>query len=253
MELGVGLVSAEPRDSVQEGNSTDAKAASCKESVPGSRVLWIIVSRKLQPITELPEKEFLRTWWEIVLCHYKLWKGGIYHRDISESNLMYYRNAQGVAVGVLNDYDLSSAKQVQQGSERTGTVPFMAIELLEQKDLEGHITHEYRHDAESLVWVLAWVALHYKGGARLPRKDRPLEVWQSLQAAECSEKKAAFVVRGRRKIVPPPSQQENWEVARRCLMELTAHYSAEHSEEFIMTVEEVFEKWLYNVVKDFLG
>jgi len=32
-------------------------------------------------------------------------------------------------VGVLNDYDLSSTKDIPIGRERTGTVPFMALDL----------------------------------------------------------------------------------------------------------------------------
>ncbi|KAH7920052.1 hypothetical protein BV22DRAFT_1074614 [Leucogyrophana mollusca] len=258
-ELGVGLVSekadrgAGPRDNVQVGNPPNAKAASHTESVPGSRVLWIIVFRKLRPITELPEKEFLRAWWEIVLCHYELWKEGIHHRDISESNLMYYRNAQGVAVGVLNDYDLSSTTEGRQGDERTGTIPFMSVELLRRPALDGHKTHEYYHDAESLIWVLAWVTLHYEHGTRRPRQHRPLEGLLSLQAVECSDKKTSFMVHGRNEVKPPPSQQGNWEVARGCLKVLATHYVEADGSPVVLAMEEAFEKWLFNLVKKSLG
>ena len=34
----------------------------------GSRVLYIIVYRKLRPITELSGDEFLRAWWHAVVC-----------------------------------------------------------------------------------------------------------------------------------------------------------------------------------------
>ncbi|KAH7903649.1 hypothetical protein BJ138DRAFT_984464, partial [Hygrophoropsis aurantiaca] len=88
--------------------------------------------------------------------HYALWKGELYHRDISENNLMYYRDKGNIAVGVLNDFDLSSTKQIRQGNERTGTIPFMAIQLLKQQSTSGHYRHLYRHDAESFMWVLAW-------------------------------------------------------------------------------------------------
>jgi hypothetical protein len=46
----------------------------------------------------------------------------------------------------------------------TGTVPFMAIELLTQEAIEGKVKHMYRHDAESFIWVLTWVCLHYRVG-----------------------------------------------------------------------------------------
>ncbi|KAH7918880.1 hypothetical protein BV22DRAFT_1134261 [Leucogyrophana mollusca] len=238
--------------------------------IEGSSVFRVVASYNLRPITELSGKVFLRVWWHIV----------------SERNLMYYRNAKGVAVGVLNDYDLASTNEGQQGNKRMGTIPFMAIELLDHEGFEGHITHQYRHDAESLVWVLAWVTLHYVHGTRLPRKDRPLEAWQSLQAPECGVKKSAFVLRGRLRIVPPPSQKRNWQVVMRSLKMLNAHYSQDgdkdHDEDeeeeededenenedqdedvdegsdenqdehehqlVVLTVEEVFRKWLHHEV-----
>jgi hypothetical protein len=58
----------------------------------------------------------------------------------------------GKRMGVLNDYDLSSLANVQgpQGNERTGTVPFMARELLTEEGQRGKVKHLYRHDLESL-------------------------------------------------------------------------------------------------------
>jgi len=46
--------------------------------------------------------------------------------------MMWYRK-DGVLMGVLNDYDLSSLEtsaQGPQGNERTGTIPFMAVDLV---------------------------------------------------------------------------------------------------------------------------
>src|ERR1700710_475849 len=59
--------------------------------------------------------------------HRILWKYGVRHRDISASNLMYYKTSNGLIIGVLNDYDLSSVRDTPTGTERTGTVPFMAM------------------------------------------------------------------------------------------------------------------------------
>jgi serine/threonine protein kinase len=58
--------------------------------------------------------------------HCALWEKGIDHRDISPSNLMFYRTASGIVIGVLNDYDLLSIRNIPCSHERTGTVPFMA-------------------------------------------------------------------------------------------------------------------------------
>ncbi|KAG2052904.1 hypothetical protein BDR06DRAFT_914512, partial [Suillus hirtellus] len=130
----------------------------------GSRVLYIIVFRKLIPITTLSGEEFLAAWWQVVKCHCALWKEGVLHRDVSPSNLMVYR-LRGQYIGVLNDYDLSSFnRDGPRGLERTGTVPFMAADLLTPDGVAGKVEHLYAHDAESLIWVLTWVCLRYKEG-----------------------------------------------------------------------------------------
>jgi hypothetical protein len=59
----------------------------------------------------------------------------VHHRDISVANLMYYR-LDGQVHGVLNDYDLSILPDNMRtlGTERTGTWPFMAVEMLLKLD-----------------------------------------------------------------------------------------------------------------------
>ncbi|KAG2351920.1 hypothetical protein BDR07DRAFT_1440809 [Suillus spraguei] len=186
----------------------------------GSRVLYITVFRKLVPITSLSGDEFLSAWWQIVLCHYTLWKHNVHHLDISPSNLMvYWWNGQWI--GVLNDYDLSSIERDgPSGKERTGTVPFVAIDLLAKDAILGKVTHLYRHDAESLVWVLVWVCLRYQGG-KLLRNGRLLDDWLKVDAPRCEEKKSAFIWRFRHGHAdlekPSPSHQSNWKIAVTCL------------------------------------
>ena len=74
--------------------------------------------------------------------------------------------------GVLVDYDLSSWKKDLEDNpsgtlqQRTGTPPYMAHELL----LETGTTHLYRHDVESLFYIMLLI------GARhtiTPAKDGP--------------------------------------------------------------------------------
>ncbi|KAF8119507.1 hypothetical protein EV363DRAFT_1145673, partial [Boletus edulis] len=126
----------------------------------GARVLYTIIFRKLRPITELSGRDFLHAWWETVKCHLALWKKQVYHRDISPSNLMY----QGKILGVLNDFDLASIQETATGTERTGTVPFMALALLREEALQGNVRHACQHDAESFIWVLIWISLRYDDG-----------------------------------------------------------------------------------------
>lgn len=66
--------------------------------------------------------------------------------------------------GVLNDFDLSTIMKPnarnpnRQGLERTGTLPFMAVELLSEKGFNGQIPRRYDHELESFAWVLVWVS-----------------------------------------------------------------------------------------------
>jgi hypothetical protein len=49
--------------------------------------------------------------------------------------MMWRKDKNGTLIGVLNDYDLSSLAIAQgpQGNECTGTVPFMALDLLSEQ------------------------------------------------------------------------------------------------------------------------
>ena len=77
------------------------------------------------------------------------------------------KNAQGEeeekVYGVLTDYDLSSwtadlANDYTRASQqRTGTPPYMAHELL----LGASDTHLYRHDVESLIYVILLVCARH--------------------------------------------------------------------------------------------
>jgi len=59
-----------------------------------------------------------------------LWPLGIQHRDITPSNMMYKR-IHGTNQGYLIDLDLASlVDHDSQNLDRTGTIPFMALELL---------------------------------------------------------------------------------------------------------------------------
>ncbi|KAH7903117.1 hypothetical protein BJ138DRAFT_1120710 [Hygrophoropsis aurantiaca] len=205
----------------------DVETLGISDPQKGSRVLYLLDFRKLRPITELTTEltglNFLSVWWQCVLCHRSLWQIGIHHRDVSSGNLMYYKNPQGDLKGVLNDYDLASlADQIgPKGNERTGTIPFMALELLTWEALEGRVTHLYRHDVESFVWVLAWVSLRYKDGHLRPNAPRPLDAWAKRDAIECYEKKSGFLSHGQfLKFIPKTSYQYSWNVAKKGLLDL---------------------------------
>ncbi|KAG2346907.1 hypothetical protein BDR05DRAFT_997282 [Suillus weaverae] len=177
-------------------NPTSAirEALGVPEPTKGSRVLYILVFRKLKPITELHGTEFFEVWRQCILCHITLWKEGVYHRDVSPGNMMWYWK-DGKWIGVLNDYDLSSLADDlgPRGNERTGTVPFMALDLLTEAGQRGELKHLYRYDLESFMWVFIWICLRYRQGVLLPKGSRPLDEWATSNAVACRGKKLAFL------------------------------------------------------------
>jgi hypothetical protein len=83
------------------------------------------------------------------------------------------RKEDGNVYAVLNDLDLAVSVDVKSKSSkhRTGTTPFMAIDLLGR-----HPTiHMYRHDLESLFYVLVWITSRFHDGKEIA--DPPLQDW----------------------------------------------------------------------------
>ncbi|SJL06587.1 uncharacterized protein ARMOST_09929 [Armillaria ostoyae] len=136
-------------------------------SAERSRTLLWMVCHKLDRIEEfykLPEEDkapaFWKAFWELIRCHYLLWRIGIAHGDISVGNLMY--NAV-TKKAILNDFDLAAVMKPgdispqKKGFERTGTRPFMALELLRKAN--GEVRRRYWHDLESFAWCLLWCVM----------------------------------------------------------------------------------------------
>lgn len=91
------------------------------------------------------------------------------HCDVSNTNIMWDEKANGQAHFVLHGFDLA-IRLNQDGTpameatakHRTGALPFMAIELLEDMwrnpDSPG-VMHELHHDYASLYWVATWCTM----------------------------------------------------------------------------------------------
>ncbi|EEB92813.1 hypothetical protein MPER_08623 [Moniliophthora perniciosa FA553] len=129
-------------------------------STDSGRVQIWMVSAILKPARMLAPEAFWVALWEAIRCHYLLWCIGIAHCDISLGNIMYNASTKRC---ILNDYDLASLMDPgtevpdRKGYERTGTRPFMAVELLQPEGAAGPTQRRYRHDLESFCWVLLWV------------------------------------------------------------------------------------------------
>lgn len=117
--------------------------------------------------------EIVATLYDAIKVHESLFiKAKILHRDISENNIIIAepKKADGFK-GMLIDLDL--AKEVGQGPSgarhRTGTMEFMAIEVLQG------ISHTYRHDLEAFFYVLIWLCARRGWALSAHKKNQPRE------------------------------------------------------------------------------
>ncbi|EPT02668.1 hypothetical protein FOMPIDRAFT_1105917, partial [Fomitopsis schrenkii] len=132
---------------------------------------------------------------DAIKAHKRAYEAGILHRDISRGNVMLRRKADGSVGGFLHDFDYASnwkrfladmqsdtslaawhaytleeykkdmakrnekkKNKTEEQKQRTGTIYFMAVEIL---DKTFRITHEARHDLESFYWLLVWIVLRH--------------------------------------------------------------------------------------------
>ncbi|OTA60266.1 hypothetical protein K449DRAFT_396212 [Hypoxylon sp. EC38] len=125
--------------------------------------------------------ELLQAIRDAIKAHQSLYKTGrILHRDISSNNIIITKpdTADGFK-GMLIDLDLAKVKDTGPSGTRhqTGTVQFMAVEVLRKVD------HTYRHDLESFFYVLIWMCARQswnKGftGVKGAPRNCPLRRWE---------------------------------------------------------------------------
>jgi hypothetical protein len=107
---------------------------------------------------------------------------------------MYKRRGDGTIVGVLIDFDLAVLDGSQStNTERTGTMVFMALDILASITADTYQLHLYRHDAESFLWVAIWVCGTYSGGNE--RQDALFKYWAQGDAQDCHDRKLGFLHR----------------------------------------------------------
>lgn len=93
-----------------------------------------------------------------ILGHKLLWRVGIAHGDVSFFNIMLSIDRKRA---ILIDFDLAAVMKPgatspsQSGFERTGTMPFMAIDVLTSWDGPGPL-RVYPHDLEAIIWCIVW-------------------------------------------------------------------------------------------------
>ena len=175
------------------------------------RVLRVIVQEELFPITDCyTAPELAQAFREIFHCNslvnlicvcltfvlcfvagyqWLVEHPRILHRDISLNNLML-RRKNGKTYGILNDFDLAvfEGQERSLSKQRTGTRPYMAIDLLEKKAPK----HRYRHDLESMVYVFLWITSGYEDGEEI--ENAPLKGWFDLGDEAMAKEKTFFIV-----------------------------------------------------------
>ncbi|KAJ3904165.1 hypothetical protein F5879DRAFT_922469 [Lentinula edodes] len=134
------------------------------------RVVRGIIMEELHPLSSLEtERECAQLFYDIVQCHHWAWKyPQILHRDISTGNIMVHA-MNGRKYGVLNDWDLASwfntQNEVSTSKFRTGTKPYMAHEQ-HSSDWQG--PHRFRHDLESVFYVILLLVSLYSSPTEKP-------------------------------------------------------------------------------------
>ncbi|KAM4066736.1 kinase [Hirsutella rhossiliensis] len=126
-------------------------------------------------------RELLESLRDAIRAHQSLYiDGNILHRDISSNNIIITgsKTADGFK-GMLIDLDLAKVRDSGPSGARhqTGTMQFMAIEVLRKVD------HTYRHDLESFFYVLLWICardswMNRFGGEEEPPRKSLLRKWE---------------------------------------------------------------------------
>ena len=146
-------------------------------------VLRIVVQEELYPITEqmatndlaqsfceafwcmYPSNTYFVTIHHLVIGYRWLFEVlKILHWDISIDNLMIRKKG-------LNDFDLAVSADINSmlSKHHTGTKPFMVIDLIHPDPT----VHMYRHDLESMFYVLVWITSRFHDGQEVA--DPPLQ------------------------------------------------------------------------------
>lgn len=159
------------------------------------RRLSVLVTPIYQPLWEVDNiKEFEAVFIHCVTVHYHAYKTArILHRDISENNLMFHRFTSGVD-GVLNDWDMAGLVNrkgvVDAEGVPTGTIPFMAIDILQ----DDPPPHRYQHDLESFFYLLVWAAVHFDIRNKIRVPTRPVALrWQCAPFHDAVTAKRMFL------------------------------------------------------------
>uniref|UniRef100_A0A0W0FNM5 Fungal-type protein kinase domain-containing protein n=1 Tax=Moniliophthora roreri TaxID=221103 RepID=A0A0W0FNM5_MONRR len=155
------------------------KKLSVKGKPNAARIPRAIVFPFYEPVTSRTQNmpTFLIDYRKIMLAHAILWLLGVEHGDISKGNLRFCTKTSWPK---LCDWDLShfTGQPRPAGFSNTGTLIFMANDLLTDEGREGAVIRVYQHDTESLFLVLIWILARFRNGKLLQVRPPEFEVWK---------------------------------------------------------------------------
>ncbi|KAI0431092.1 serine/threonine-protein kinase Sgk2 [Xylaria sp. FL1042] len=175
-------LATEFNDQLSTGKTKPSLYASGEDLWENRIYSCLVVSPAGRVISEFKTiKELLESMRDGIKAHQSLYvTGNILHRDISSNNIIITEpeTADGFK-GMLIDLDLAKVRDSGPSGARhqTGTMQFMAVEVLRKAD------HTYRHDLESFFYVLLWMCARqswsngFADGER-PPKESLLRRWE---------------------------------------------------------------------------
>jgi len=139
---------------------------------------------------------------------------GILHRDLSPQNIIYAEPPRPAThswlcspdthlYGCLIDFDYaidtnSAEAQASGAADCTGTYPFIAIRVLSRSE-----PHRYRHDLESLLYILLWVSCYPvpvlapvspRPESKIWPRNAPLKMWITADEQTLTAHKTTNIV-----------------------------------------------------------
>ncbi|EJD02662.1 uncharacterized protein FOMMEDRAFT_155991 [Fomitiporia mediterranea MF3/22] len=119
---------------------------------------------------------------DVIKCVQDLLERKVLHRDISMRNIILAKadpkNPDSRMRAYLIDFDyaldLENLSQDVAKGARTGTLPFMAIEMLAE-ETANHVPHAYYHDLESIFYSLCWLCTSQEGPNNTERDRRSFD------------------------------------------------------------------------------
>ncbi|KAJ4466008.1 protein kinase [Lentinula aciculospora] len=141
------------------------------------RVMRITGMEKLHPLLELNDlRDFAQVFYDIVQIHQWLYEcAGILHRDLSSGNIMF-RCKDGKIYGVLNDFNLS-----------------LHVQDMDLLNLNWEGGHFYRHNLESLFYIILCLACRYAQPGVPAAEPRAYSKWFNGTDKDVFTQKNAFL------------------------------------------------------------